>query len=86
MLEKFTYDGKKETPPPEKVSANICKIAQIFVTSLHLVDVLSVYVKKWIIVFILNKLILIYFTWFVHTFVNYKYNVLLERQCMFNTT
>ena len=46
MLEKFTYDGKKETPPPEKVSANIYKIAQIFVTSLHLVDVLSVYVKK----------------------------------------
>ena len=40
---------------------------------------LSVYVKKWIIVFIVNKLNLIYFTWFVYTFVNYKYNVLLKR-------
>ena len=40
---------------------------------------LSVYVKKWIIVFIVNKLILIYITWFVHNFVNYKYNVLLKR-------
>ena len=39
---------------------------------------LSVYVKKWIIVFIVNKLNFIYFTWFVYTFVNYKYNVLLK--------
>ena len=31
--------------------------------------------------FIVNKLILIYFTWFVYinTFVNYKYNVFLKR-------
>ena len=41
--------------------------------------ILSVYVKKWIIVFIVNKLNFIYFTWFVYTFVNYKYNVLLKR-------
>ena len=40
---------------------------------------LFIYVKKWIIALIVNKLILIYFTWFVYTFVNYKYNVLLER-------
>ena len=40
---------------------------------------LSVYVKKSIIVFVANKLILIYFTWFLYIFVNYKYNVLLER-------
>ena len=40
---------------------------------------LSVYVKKWIIVFIVNKLNFIYFTWFVYTFVNYKYNLLLKR-------
>ena len=40
---------------------------------------LSVYVKQWIIVLIVNKLILIYFTWFVYIFVNYKYNVLLKR-------
>ena len=40
---------------------------------------LYVYVKKWIIVVIVNKLILIYFTWFVHDFVNHKYNVLLKR-------
>ena len=40
---------------------------------------LSVCVKKCIIVFIVNKLNLIYFTWFVYTFVNYKYNVLLKR-------
>ena len=38
-----------------------------------------VYVKKWIIVVIVNKLILVYFTWFVHNFVNHKYNVLLKR-------
>ena len=31
------------------------------------------------IVFIINKLILICFIWFVYTFVNYKYNVLLKR-------
>ena len=37
---------------------------------------LSVYVKKSMIVFVANKLILIYFTWFVYTFVKYKYNVL----------
>ena len=29
--------------------------------------------------FIVNKLNFIYFTWFVYTFVNYKYNVLLKR-------
>ena len=40
---------------------------------------LSVYVKKWIIVFIVNKLNFIYFTWFVYTFVNYKYNVPLKK-------
>ena len=49
---------------------------------------LFVYLKKWIIVFIVNKLILIYFTWFVYiyiyiyTFVDYKYNVLLTRKDM----
>ena len=43
---------------------------------------LSVYVKKWIVVFIINKLNFIYFTWFVYTFVNYKYNVLLKRDDM----
>ena len=40
---------------------------------------LSVYVKEWIIVYIVNKLNFIYFTWFAYTFVNYKYNVLLKR-------
>ena len=39
---------------------------------------LSVYVKEWIIVYIVNKLNLIYFTWFAYTFVNYKFNVLLK--------
>ena len=29
--------------------------------------------------YIVNKLNFIYFTWFVYTFVNYKYNVLLKR-------
>ena len=29
--------------------------------------------------FIVNKLNFIYFTWFVYTFANYKYNVLLKR-------
>ena len=40
---------------------------------------LSVYIKKWIIVFTVNKLILIYLTWFVLNFVNYKYNFFLKR-------
>ena len=40
---------------------------------------LFVYIKKWVIVFIIIKLILIYFTCFVHNFVNCKYNVLLKR-------
>ena len=40
---------------------------------------LSAYVKKWIIVLILNILNFIYFTWFVYTFVNYKGNVILKR-------
>ena len=39
---------------------------------------LSVYVKKSIILFIVDKLILIYFTWFVYPSVNYKYSVLLK--------
>ena len=39
---------------------------------------LSAYVKEWIIVYIVNKLNFIYFTWFAYTFVNYKYNVLLK--------
>ena len=37
---------------------------------------LTVYVKKWIIVFIVSKLVLIYFIWFVHNVSNCKYNVL----------
>ena len=40
---------------------------------------LFAYVKKWIIVFIVNKLNFRYFAWFVYTFVNYKYNVILKR-------
>ena len=40
---------------------------------------LYVYVKKWIIVVIVNKLVLVYFTWFVHNFVNHNYNVLLKK-------
>ena len=40
---------------------------------------LSAYVKKWIIVFIVNKLSLIYFNWFAYSFVTYKYNFLLKR-------
>ena len=31
------------------------------------------------IVFIVNKLNFIYFTWFIYTFVNYKFNFLLKR-------
>ena len=47
---------------------------------------LFVYLKKWIIVFIVKKLILIYFTWLVYNFVNYKYNVLLKGNDVFNAT
>ena len=40
---------------------------------------LSVYVRNVNNLFIVNKLVLIYFTWFAFTFLNYKYNVLLKR-------
>ena len=40
---------------------------------------LSVYGKNVNNLFIVNKLVLIYFTWFAFTFLNYKYNVLLQR-------
>ena len=40
---------------------------------------LSVYVQNVNNLFIVNKLVLIYFTWFAFTFLNYKYNVLLKR-------
>ena len=40
---------------------------------------LSVYAKTLMIVFIVYKLNFIYFTWFVYTFVNCKYNVRLKR-------
>ena len=40
---------------------------------------LYVYVKKWIIVVIVNKLILVYFTWLIQNFVNHNRNVLLKR-------
>ena len=40
---------------------------------------LYVYAKKWTIAAIVIKLILVYFKWFVHNFVNHKYNVLLNR-------
>ena len=80
---------EKETPPPQKLSATICKIAQIFVASLLMVVVINewpqficLYRKVWIVVFIVNELILIYFTWFVYTFDKYKYNVLLKRDDM----
>ena len=75
---------EKKTPPPKELSVPICKIAQIFVTFHLVLAVINGWpqficlCKKWIIVFIVNKLILIRFTWFVYTF-NYKYNVLLKR-------
>ena len=40
---------------------------------------LYVYGKKWITVVIVNRLILIYFTWFVHNFVNHNTTALLKR-------
>ena len=40
---------------------------------------LYVYVKKLVTVVTVNKSILIYFTCFVHNFVNHKYNVLLKK-------
>ena len=41
---------------------------------------LYVYVKKLIIVVIVNKLILTYSTWLVHNFLKHKYNALLKRK------
>ena len=67
----------KDTLPPQKLSVTICKITKIFVTWMNDLS-LSVYVKKWINVFIVNKSILIYFTWFVYIFANYKCNILLK--------
>ena len=40
---------------------------------------LTVYGKNVNNLFIVNKLVLIYLTWFAFTFLNYKYNVLLKR-------
>ena len=70
---------KKETSPLKKLCVIVCKIIQIFVASFLLLDVINEWPQKWITVFIVKKLNLIYFTWFVYTFVNYKYNVLLKR-------
>ena len=90
---------EKRHSPSIKITVTICKIVQIFVTLLLLMYVimidlsLSVYVKKCIIVFIVNKLILIYFIYFVYNFViyfciyicyiYYKYNYLLKRNDVF---
>ena len=72
--------------PSPKIIRNHLQNFQIFVISLLFVDVINelpqficLCKKKIIIVFIVNKLILIFFTCFVYTFVNYKYNVLLKR-------
>ena len=74
-----------ETPPPKKLSITICKVGQIFVASLLLLDATNEWpqficlCKKVNIMFIVNKLNFIYFTWFLYAFVNYKYKVLLKR-------
>ena len=53
MVENFTYAENKETPTPKKLSVIICKIVQLFVASLLLLDVINewpnelfVYVKQ----------------------------------------
>ena len=43
-------------------------------------------VKEWILVVIVNKLILMYFTWFIHDFVNHKYKIHKDKRCVFNAT
>ena len=37
-------------------------------------------------VYVIFSIFLVYFAWFLYTFVNYKYNVLLENRCVFNVT
>ena len=85
MVENCTHDEKKQRlllPQHLQPFAKLPKLSwppSSWWTSKMNDLSLSVYVKKSIIVFVANKLILIYFTWFLYIFVNYKYNVLLER-------
>ena len=88
MLENFTYDGKKRLPLPKNYLQPSVKLPKF---SWHFFSWWTssmnnfswyVYLKKSIIVVIVDKLIYIYFTWFVHNFVNHKYNFLLKRNDM----
>ena len=75
MLETLDIMEKKRVPLPKHYPQPFAKLTkfswpslsgrQKWMTSVHQLSV--------------NKLILIYFTWFVYTFVDYKYNVLLKR-------
>ena len=74
---------EKRDSPSQKLSVTIR--VQVFVTTL-LLDVINEWSHFTCLcrkVFTVNKLILIYFTWFVYTFVNCKYNVLLKRDNVF---
>ena len=75
---------EKKTPPPPKLSATIKLLKfswPLFSWWTSWMNELSLYVylKKWIIVAIVNKLTLVYFIRFVHNLVNHKYNVLLKK-------
>ena len=64
MIENFTYVGKKDSPSQEIIHNHLQNCPNFLDLP---------------IVFIVNKLNYIYFTWFVFTFVDYKYNGLLKR-------
>ena len=76
MLENFAYDGKNRLPLPKNYPQPSVKLLKF---SWPLFSWWKFYMKKWITVVIVDILFLIYFTWFVHNFVNHKYNVLLKR-------
>ena len=94
MLENFAYDRKKRLLLPKHYAQPSVKLPKFFnlsslggchkwMTSVYMFIwkslSLYVYVKKWIIVVIVNKLILVYFTWLIQNFVNHNRNVLLKR-------
>ena len=76
MLENFAYDGKNRLPLPKNYPQPSVKLLKF---SWPLFSWWKFYMKKWITVVIVDILFLIYFTWFVHNFINHKYNVLLKR-------
>ena len=88
MFGNFTYDGKKRLPITKNYPQPFAKLHKL--SFLLLVDVINVWPQSICLCEKMNNcdhcklindwsLTLIYFTCFLHNFVNHKYNVLLKR-------